>query len=190
MNYLDIIIGIILIIFGIRGLTKGIINEVASLAALVVGLYGMFYFSDITANYLKDLIDIKPEYIATISFLLTFIIFVVIIKLAGKLLSSLLSSLSLGWLDKMGGLVFGVLKGSLITSLLIMLMNVMNISGTIPQEVRDNSLLYRPVEQTAPYLYKNFKFVRDAVDKSKELLDNNKDDAKDVSEQKPENNFI
>ena len=190
MNYLDIIIGTILIIFGIMGLIKGVINEVASLVALIIGLYGMFYFSDITASWLKNIIDIKPEYIATISFLLTFMILVLVIVLLGKLLSKIVKSLSLGWLDKMGGLVFGILKGALITSLIILLLNVLNISGNIPQKDRDESFLYKPVENTAPYLYNNSKFVRSAVEKSKELFEKDKKDADSQNEDKKPNNNI
>ena len=43
MNYLDIIIGIILLVFGFKGLRKGLIIEVVTLLAFGVGIYGATY---------------------------------------------------------------------------------------------------------------------------------------------------
>lgn len=175
MNVLDIIIGIVLIVFAIKGLVKGVINEVVSLIAIVAGLYGAFYCSDITANYLKGIIDIKPEYLSTIALLITFALLVVIIVLIGKLLAKILESLSLGWIDKLGGFLFGILKGSLIVSLLILLLNVLNISSFIPQDKRESSMLYGPVEKVAPYIYQNYDIVREAIDNSKGLFEKGKE---------------
>ena len=52
MNYLDIIIIVLVLIFGIGGWRKGIIIEIATLLALILGLYGAFHFSDFTAEQL------------------------------------------------------------------------------------------------------------------------------------------
>lgn len=175
MNVLDIIIGIILIVFAVKGLVKGVINEVVSLIAIVIGLYGAFYCSDITANYLKDIIDIKPEYLSTVALLITFALLVVAVVLIGKLLSKILESLSLGWIDKLGGFLFGLLKGSLLVSLLILLLNVLNIGSIIPQDQRDGSMLYGHVEKVAPYIYQNYDIVREAIDNSKNLFEKGKE---------------
>ena len=177
MNILDIIIGIILIVFAIKGFLKGCIGEVASLIAIVVGLYGAFYFSDMTAYYLKDIIEIKPEYLATIALLITFAVLVLLVVLLGKLLARLLKSLSLGWIDKLGGFIFGALKGSLILSLFILLLNAINISSFIPRDMCENSVFYKPVENMAPYLYQNYDFVKEAVENSKNLFEKGKEKA-------------
>jgi membrane protein required for colicin V production len=47
MNYIDIIIGIVLIVSAISGFRKGLIVEVASLAALILGIWGAIHFSGI-----------------------------------------------------------------------------------------------------------------------------------------------
>ena len=47
MNVLDLIIGIILILFAIAGLRKGLIIEAFYLASFIVGIYCAMYFSDI-----------------------------------------------------------------------------------------------------------------------------------------------
>ena len=52
INLLDIILLIPLLWFGYNGYKKGLIIEIASLAAFILGLYFAFYFSDFTAEYL------------------------------------------------------------------------------------------------------------------------------------------
>lgn len=161
-NYLDIIIGIILIIFGIAGLRKGFIIEIASLLALFLGIYGAMTLSDFTAEQLVKFINIKQEYLNTIAFIVTFIILVILINLLGKLLSKVAESISLGGFDKIGGFLFGALKGVLLVSLLIMVLNAFHLSGIIKQESKEQSLLYPYVEKTVPYVYKGFDLVQEA----------------------------
>ena len=73
MNYLDIIIGIILILFAIVGLRNGIIREVFSLAAFIGGIYGAIKLSDMVGKWLGNIINVSPEWTAVISFILVFI---------------------------------------------------------------------------------------------------------------------
>ena len=40
MNYLDIVLGVVLLIGLFRGLMNGLIVEIASIAALLLGIYG------------------------------------------------------------------------------------------------------------------------------------------------------
>ena len=72
MNYLDIVIAIILFLFGIKGLRKGLIVEVVTLLAFGVGIYGAMRFSDFTAERLQEVMTIDPKYLNTVAFLLTF----------------------------------------------------------------------------------------------------------------------
>ena len=71
MNILDIIIAIILLVFGIKGLTKGLIIEIVSLLAFGIGIYGAMHFSDFTAETMTDYIEINamhgfvPLFVAT-----------------------------------------------------------------------------------------------------------------------------
>ena len=160
MNYLDIIIAIILFIFGWRGLRKGLIREVVALLAFGAGIYGAMRFSDFTAEHLQDFMEIKPEYLNTIAFVLTFIILVVVVNLIGYLVSKAIKSLNLGFFDKLGGFLFGALKGVLLCSTFVLVFNNLQWTGIIKEEVRQKSFLYSYVEKTVPYLYKGFDLVK------------------------------
>ncbi|NOX87351.1 MAG: CvpA family protein [Chlorobi bacterium] len=152
INTLDLIILIPLLLWAWQGYKKGLIISVASLAALVLGLYFAFYFSDYTAGQLKKHFDISPEYMAIVSFIVTFIVVVVAVVLVGRLLHKFVDVLMLG--NKAAGLVFGVLKGALYLSILIFLINYFDPGEhLIKKEYKQGSLLYTPVASFAPLLY-------------------------------------
>ena len=161
MNYLDIIIAIILFLFGWKGLRKGLIIEVVTLLAFGVGIYGAMHFSDFTAAHLQDFMEIKPQYLNTIAFVLTFIILVVLVNLIGRLVSKLVKSMNLGFFDKLGGFLFGIIKGVLLCSVLLMVLNNFQLLGVVKPEVKEKSKLYPYIEQTVPYVYRGFDLVKD-----------------------------
>ena len=160
MYYLDIIIAIILLVFGFKGLRKGLIIEVVTLLAFGVGIYGAMHFSDFTAGHLQDFMEINPKYLNTIAFVLTFIILVVLVNLIGRLVSRAIKSLNLGFFDRLGGFLFGILKGVLLCSTFVLVLNNLQWTGIIKEEVRQKSFLYSYVEKTVPYLYKGFDLVK------------------------------
>ena len=161
MNYLDIIIAIILFLFGFKGLRKGLIIEVVTLLAFCAGIYGAMHFSDFTAAHMQDFMEIDPKYLNTIAFVLTFIILVVLVNLIGKLVSKWVKSMNLGFFDKLGGFLFGIIKGVLLCSVLLMVLNNFQLLGVVKPEVKERSKLYPYIEQTVPYVYRGFDLVKD-----------------------------
>jgi membrane protein required for colicin V production len=166
MNYLDIIIAVLILIFGIAGWRKGIIIEVTTLLALGLGLYGAFHFSDFTAVHLIEFVEIDPKYLNLISFIVTFIIVSLLVHLLGRMVARLIKNLNLGFIDRIGGFIVGLAKGLLLCSLLVMLLNVMNTRGILKDDLKKGSLLYPYVEATVPYVYQGFDLVREAVQKT------------------------
>ena len=161
MNYLDIIIAIILFVFGWKGLRKGLIIEVVTLVAFGAGIYGAMHFSDFTAAHMQDFLEIDPNYLNTIAFVLTFIVLVVIVNLIGRLISKAIKSLNLGFFDKLGGFLFGIIKGVLLCSVLLMVLNNFQLLGVLKPEVKEKSKMYPYIEQTVPYVYRGFDLVKD-----------------------------
>ena len=163
MNYLDIIIAVILFLFGFKGLRKGLIIEVVTLLAFGVGIYGAMHFSDFTAKHLVDFVEVNPKYLDTIAFILTFVLLVIAVNLIGRVVSNAVKAMNLGFFDRLGGFVFGVAKGVLLCSVLVLVLNNLQVFGLIKEEVKEKSYLYPYVEQTVPYLYQGFDLVKDFV---------------------------
>ena len=173
MNYLDIIIAITLFLFGFRGWKKGLIIEVVALASFVVGIWGAMNFSDFTANHLSEFTEINPKYINTVAFILTFILLVILVNLIGKLVTELIKKLNLGFINKIGGFLFGAIKGVLLCSVLLMVLNNFQLLGLVKEDVKQESLMYSFIEQTVPYIYQGFDLVKDAVQDLNDSLPTN-----------------
>jgi len=168
MNIFDIIVAIILVFGFIRGIMKGLFVEVASLVSLVAGVYGAIHFSHFTGEYLKTKVNWDENYITLVSFAVTFAAIVLAISLLGKLFTKLADFAFLGWINKVLGGVFGVLKVALILSVIIMVFDRFNSVITfVKPEDRAKSILYEPVRKLAPTLFPTLiKDVNDRVDKT------------------------
>ena len=164
MNYLDIIIAIILLLFGVKGFRKGLIIEVVTLLAFAVGIYGAMHFSDFTAEHLKDFMEINPKYLNTTAFVLTFILLVILVNIIGRMVTKLIQAMNLGFFNKLGGAVFGMAKGVLLCSIMVMVLNNFQLIGIVKPEVREQSKLYPYIEETVPYVYRGFDLVKGYVD--------------------------
>ena len=167
MNTFDIIIAALLIFGFIRGLLKGLFVEVASLVALIAGVYGAIHFSDFVGNFLAEKVSWDERYITIVSFAITFAIIVLVIALLGKMLTKVADFAALGLLNKLLGGVFGALKIGLILSIILLVFTKLN--NTIPfisDEQKDDAILYEPVKNLAPTLFPNFlKVVEDESEK-------------------------
>lgn len=163
MNYLDIIIAIILLLFGVKGFRKGLIIEVVTLLAFAVGIYGAMHFSDFTAEHLKEFMEINPKYLNTTAFVLTFILLVILVNIIGRMVTKLIQAMNLGFFNKLGGAVFGMAKGVLLCSIMVMVLNNFQLIGIVKPEEREQSKLYPYIEETVPYVYRGFDLVKGYV---------------------------
>lgn len=154
ISLLDIILLVPLLLFAWNGYKKGFIVELASLAALVLGLYIAFFFSDFAAEMLNDLFDMDQKYVAVFAFLITFIVVIFLVLTIGKIVQKFIDILLLGFLNKFAGAVFGFLKGALLLSILIFVINYFNFGNSLfKEESRQESIFFEPIESIAPALY-------------------------------------
>ncbi|MBR9845244.1 MAG: CvpA family protein [Algicola sp.] len=174
MAFIDIIL-VVLLLFGlIRGFMKGLFVEIASLVALIAGVYGAIHFSNFAAEFLDSSLDWDEKYINIVAFAVTFVIIVLVIALAGKALTKLANFAALGILNKLAGGVFGALKIGLILSVLLIVFD--NLNNSIPfadEKDLEDSILYEPVKGLAPMIFPGI------INKGKEEPD---DDSQENSE--------
>ncbi len=154
MNYIDIILGLLLLFAVINGFRRGLISEVASLAALVFGVWGAIEFSYITSDFLTNNMGIDTDHLNLISFIVTFIVIVILIHLIASSLSKLLEVAMLGWLNRITGMVFGFLKTAFILSILLLVFNkIDNDVHILSQKAKSESRLYEPIRKFAPSVF-------------------------------------
>ena len=154
MNWIDAVILIILILAAIRGFINGLVKEVASLAALVLGIWGAIKFSDFTAAKLYDYFDLTGKYVGIVAFIITFLIIVIVIHFIGMLVDKLMEAVSLGFANRLLGIVFGMLKSVLILSVLFTVLNAIDSHHHfLPREKTEQSALFNPISDIAPAIF-------------------------------------
>ncbi len=117
MSWLDIIIVIVIAVFAFLGLRMGIIKAVLSLVGLIVGvvLAGRYY-----VPFSEQLTFISSDNIAKIvAFAVILIGVMVIARVAAGLLKRVVSMLMLGWVDRVGGAIFGLVLGATLCGALL-----------------------------------------------------------------------
>lgn len=154
MNFLDIVLGILLAWGLYKGFTNGLFVELASLAALIAGIYGAIHFSYIAGDYFSQQLDWNERYAKVASFLVTFIAIVFLVHFAGKLLTKVADFAMLGLLNKIAGGVFGALKVAIILGALLVFFEKATASfNFINEETRKESVFYQPVRDIGAFVF-------------------------------------
>jgi len=155
MNIVDIIIIVILIFAAVRGFITGLFSSVASLVAIIAGVFCAIHYSHyVEAEFQDSVLEWSSNTYKIASFAITFLVVILTILFLGKLLTKLADISSLGLLNKILGGIFGALKWSLILSVIFLLFDEFN--KTIPfveKETLEESILYSPVKSIIPTLF-------------------------------------
>lgn len=162
----DIALGITLILGFISGFRKGLIREIASLVALVAGVYVALHFSYFLVDFLRDMVTLSDKYINLLALLLTFVMMVILVLMAGKLITKLVHGASLGWFNRVLGGVFGLLKTAFILSVLLMFVTPFfeDANGEKSENIQ-NSVLFEPIEKMGENILPSIsKKIKNTVD--------------------------
>lgn len=114
MSAADTIIIAIIAFFAIKGLICGLIKEAAGIAAILIGLFIAVNFSGWLANLIMEKGWLGHKHIEIISFAIIFLGIILIVILMSKMLDKFADAIGMQWLNKIGGLLFGGIKGALI----------------------------------------------------------------------------
>lgn len=154
MQILDIILVIPFLWFGFKGLTNGLLKEIFSTLALLIGLYLAIHFSSYIGNLLAGIMSSTSPYFKLTCFAITFILALLGMKLGTWAADRFFSKVGIGWLNKLGGLAFGLLKGIFIVGAIIYLLNSFDKNNAlIEQDTKNKSLLYKPISNFVTTVY-------------------------------------
>ncbi|GLB48347.1 CvpA family protein [Neptunitalea lumnitzerae] len=163
MNYLDIVLGALLLFGLIRGFMKGLLLEVATFIAFIAGIYVAIHFSFYVSDYLATIVDWEPNTLNLVAFAITFMVVVLIIYLLGKLLTKAADAATLGLTNKFLGALFGFLKMGLILSALLLFFNATNnLVRFVDKKTLDESILYQPLNTAGRFIF--LKVIESGID--------------------------
>lgn len=154
MGFLDVILGLLLLYGLWKGFRNGLLVEVASIIALIAGIYGAIHFSYYAGDYLSQNMDWEKRYINITAFIITFIVIVIVVHMAGKFLTKIANFAMLGLLNKIAGAVFGTLKIAVILGALLVFFERANESvGLEKNDTVQQSVLYEPIKEIGALVF-------------------------------------
>jgi membrane protein required for colicin V production len=103
---IDIILLVLLVLAAIKGYSKGLIIAVFSFVAIIVGLAAALKLSAVAASYIGNAVKISDQWLPVISFLVVFLVVVLLIRLGARLLEKTIQVALLGWVNRLGGIIF------------------------------------------------------------------------------------
>jgi len=111
MNWLDIVILAITIIFGLMGLRRGAIKTVFGIAGLIAGivLAGRYY------HHLATILSPGgASWSGIAAYAIILVAALIIASIIGQLIAQLAHIILLGWIDRLIGFILGAILGSML----------------------------------------------------------------------------
>lgn len=140
MNLLDYILIAVLVFCLIRGIFRGLIKELSSIVGLLGGFYGAYTYYPSLAEILSAVIG-NPVYLNIVSFVIICLVVYVAVNMVAAVLKYFMNIVFLGWLDRVGGALFGGVKGVLAAVIVIVM-----LTAFLPRNsaiVRDSAVARR-----------------------------------------------
>lgn len=148
MAVLDITVGILMLIFLVRGLWIGFIRQISSILALILSFILAGHYYGETGLFILPYIK-NQQLGFLIAYLLIFLVVFLVVHLSGLLIRKLVSVALLDWFDRSLGAIFGTIKGLGLSCLLFLALNAM-ISSSSP--FFSQSLTYPYLKDISRYL--------------------------------------
>jgi len=117
MHWLDIVIAVVLIFPIFTGLKQGLIKAALSLAGLIVGVI-------LASNFYQQLAGVlgfiaNKDIANVVAFIVILVVVMIIANVAVIFLKATAKAVMLGWVDHLGGAVFGFLMGAIFMGALL-----------------------------------------------------------------------
>ncbi len=155
MSFIDIVFAVLLGFAVYKGLKNGLFVEVASFVALILGIYFAIKFSNLVGAIFTGIVPSwDPKYIEITAFIITFLLVVIGIHLSAKILTKLADFAFLGWINKIAGVIFSLLKTILALSVVLFIFEKINIDNMLlSKEIQENSIFYNPIQSISKVMY-------------------------------------
>ena len=138
---IDIIVFFLLVLALFKGWRNGLVLAIFSFLSFIIGLAAALKLSAVVAGYLGDNTSISQRWLPVLAFVLVFFLVVLLVRLGAKAIEGVLQLATLGWLNKLGGIIFYGLLYLFIFSVLLFYAQQLNI---IKPQTADVSVTYLP----------------------------------------------
>ncbi len=153
ITIVDIIIIILFLFFVFRGYERGFIDQTSRIIGLLIALYIAITQYQVLQVYLEPYIDMPPQIIHFISFVIIFILFNIAVNILGLILKQIVKFLFLNPLDHLAGAFLGFVKGAVLIYLLLFILN--EFPYQMLTEMLEESYIASQMLQFTPVIQQN-----------------------------------
>ena len=140
LGWFDIGILIVLAIFLLKGVLRGLLKEVCSLLGLVLGGVFAFTFHLPLAQFLQDSFHLPAQLCVWGSFLVIFLLLVFLFAALGFILNRFVKLVFLGGFNRLAGAIFGIVQGVVILAMILLALSSSVAPVTLQKTVKRSQL--------------------------------------------------
>ena len=118
MNLFDIIILVVLILFALKGVVRGLVNEAFSLTGLILGGWVAYRFYPVLSVPIRTTLHLPAHVSAFLAFMLLLLVTGIVAHIVGNILTAALKLVMLGSINRLGGILIGAAEGALLLCML------------------------------------------------------------------------
>ncbi len=153
---LDLIFAVIIVIAILRGYQRGLIIGLFSLVAVIIGLAAAMKLSIVAGEYIRKVIKISDQWLPVISFIIVFLLVVLLIRWGARVIEKTVELVLLGWVNKIGGMLFYFAIYTIVFSVLLFYAEQMKL---LQPETINKSVTYSFVQPWGPKVINGFGSV-------------------------------
>ncbi len=146
---IDFFLVIILCIAVFKGYSRGLIAAVFSFLAIIIGLAAAMKLSSLVAGWLHNSTNIGAKWLPFISFLIVMIGVILLVRLGARMIQKSAELLMLGWINRLGGIIFYVAVYTAVFSVVLFFAEKMHL---LKQDMIETSRCYSLVQPLGPKL--------------------------------------
>ena len=152
MPWLSAAVLVLLLVSAVLGWRAGLIRRVLEFVGLVAAMLLASRFGYLVAEQLASSTGLSDRLAGPLGWLLLFAALLVLARVAAWGIAKALHVSVLGWVDRTGGALLGLLIGTLVGSVLLMLAARLPVEGDLAEQI-ESQPLPRYVHAAAPTLY-------------------------------------
>jgi membrane protein required for colicin V production len=164
MNYIDIIIGLLLLVGIISGWRQGFVRQLFGLLALILGVYCAYRFSHFAAHYIVKWFHWSASVTSSVAFVITFVIVLIGVFFVGRVANRFIKLIALGTLNSFLGALLSLCKWVLVLSVCLV---IIHSFISLPDSQVGGSFFFHFLEKVGNTV---FPYLHSLADKTLEWL--------------------
>lgn len=153
INIFDIVVVVMVVLLGLKGLFRGITKELFGLIGIVGGVFIASRLANDVGNFANSIIPMDNENTILLSgFVVALVVFWIIAYILGMVISKIFSLSGLGIFDRIFGFIFGAGKIFLLFSIIAYAVTQVKVVNDNIQPKLKDSMVFPLLSETGSYI--------------------------------------